>query len=175
MLVRSNDRHTRPLDVLPGPVRPSDEPLPEPPSLDRAAWIARDSGWVNGADPTEPPRAGRPNDHGIGDDDEGLGDGDGDTGTVTVTRTGRKLKKPSLYKVLFHNDDYTTREFVVYVLRTIFHHTEDEAVRIMWHVHTNGVGLAGVYTYEIAETKARKTEALARENQYPLRVTVEPE
>lgn len=123
-------------------------------------------------DRAEPPRASRPKDDDFGGGD---GDGEGDTGTVTVTRTGRKLKKPSLYKVLFHNDDYTTREFVVFVLRSVFHHSEDEAVRIMWHVHTNGVGLAGVFTYEIAETKARKTEALARDAQFPLRVSVEPE
>lgn len=98
-----------------------------------------------------------------------------ESGVATVTRPAKKTKQPPLYKVLFHNDDYTTREFVVYVLQTIFHHTEPDAVRIMWHVHTNGVGVAGVFTYEIAETKARKVEVLARQHEYPLRVSVEPE
>jgi ATP-dependent Clp protease adaptor protein ClpS len=96
-------------------------------------------------------------------------------GVATVTRTEKKLKKPPLYKVLFHNDDYTTREFVVFVLQTVFHHDEQAATRIMWHVHKSGVGVAGVYTYEIAETKARKVEALARANEYPLKVSLEPE
>jgi ATP-dependent Clp protease adaptor protein ClpS len=96
-------------------------------------------------------------------------------GTETVTRTEKKLKRPPLYKVVFHNDDYTTREFVVFVLQSIFHHDEASATRIMWHVHTQGAGVAGVYTHEIAETKAQKVEVLARENEFPLRVTVEPE
>jgi ATP-dependent Clp protease adaptor protein ClpS len=100
---------------------------------------------------------------------------DRESGTATVTRPEKKLKRPTLYKVLFHNDDYTTREFVVFVLQTVFHHDEASAVRIMWHVHTSGIGVAGVFTYEIAETKAKKVEALARENEYPLRVSVEPE
>ncbi len=98
-----------------------------------------------------------------------------DGGTATVTKSDKKLKRPPLYKVLFHNDDYTTREFVVYALQTIFHHDDATATRIMWHVHKNGVGVAGVYTYEIAETKAKKVEELARENEFPLRVTVEQE
>jgi ATP-dependent Clp protease adaptor protein ClpS len=100
---------------------------------------------------------------------------DRESGVATVEKTREKLKKPPLYKVLFHNDDYTTREFVVYVLQGVFHHDEASATRIMWHVHTNGVGIAGVFTYEIAETKAKKVEALARANEFPLRVSVEPE
>lgn len=100
---------------------------------------------------------------------------DQESGVATVQKPKEKLKKPPLYKVLFHNDDYTTREFVVYVLQSVFHHDEASATRIMWHVHTSGVGVAGVFTYEIAETKARKVEALARANEFPLRVSVEPE
>lgn len=96
-------------------------------------------------------------------------------GVVTRAKPAKKTKKPPLYKVLFHNDDYTTREFVVFVLTAIFHHDEATATRIMWHVHTQGVGVAGVYTYEVAETKATKVEALARSQQFPLRVTVEPD
>lgn len=101
---------------------------------------------------------------------------DRDGGVVLAPGKSKpKTKKPPLYKVLFHNDDYTTREFVVFVLQTVFFHSEAEATRIMWHVHLNGVGVAGVFTYEIAETKAKKVEALAAANEYPLRVSVEPE
>jgi ATP-dependent Clp protease adaptor protein ClpS len=94
---------------------------------------------------------------------------------VTVTKSKEKLKKPPLYKVLLHNDDYTTMEFVVYVLTTIFHKTEGEAFTIMLKVHVEGVGIAGIYTYEIAETKAQKVITLARENEFPLLATVEEE
>src|SRR5271169_3101052 len=73
-----------------------------------------------------------------------------DAGVVTQTRTRSKLKKPKLYKVLLHNDDYTTMEFVVFVLMSIFHRSETDAVQIMLHVHKNGIGVAGVYTYEVA-------------------------
>ena len=79
-----------------------------------------------------------------------------------------------MFKVLLHNDDYTTREFVVYVLERIFHHSEAEATRIMLHVHRNGVGVAGVFTREIAETKVHKVERLARQNEYPLVLSMEP-
>ncbi|MBZ0118630.1 MAG: ATP-dependent Clp protease adaptor ClpS [Sandaracinaceae bacterium] len=98
-----------------------------------------------------------------------------DGGTVTETRTERRVKRPRMYRVLLHNDDYTTREFVVEVLRAVFHHSETEAVRIMLHVHHNGVGVAGVFTREVAETKTKTVEQLAREHEYPLRVSMEPE
>lgn len=100
---------------------------------------------------------------------------DSDEGVVTETRRETRVKKPRLYRVLMHNDDYTTREFVVEVLRTVFHHSEGEAVRIMLHVHYNGLGVAGVFTREIAETKIRTVEQLAREREYPLRLSMEPE
>jgi len=100
---------------------------------------------------------------------------DPDSGVVTQTRPEKKLKKPPLYKVLLHNDNYTTREFVVAVLVEVFHKSESEAVQIMLHVHYNGIGVAGVYTYEVAETKVRKVEGLAKENGFPLRVSMEPE
>ncbi len=86
-----------------------------------------------------------------------------------------KLKKPPLYKVLLHNDDYTTREFVVLVLRDIFRKSESDAVQIMMHVHNNGVGIAGVYTYEVAEAKVDKTMNLARQFEFPLQMTLEAE
>ncbi|MCC6997118.1 MAG: ATP-dependent Clp protease adaptor ClpS [Deltaproteobacteria bacterium] len=98
-----------------------------------------------------------------------------DGGTAVATETRPKTKRPSLYKVLFHNDDYTTKEFVVSVLMSVFGHSENEANAIMMHVHATGIGVAGVFTYEVAETKAEKTMALAREFEYPLRVTVEKE
>lgn len=94
---------------------------------------------------------------------------------VTETRTKKKLARPRLYKVLLHNDDYTTREFVVYVLQTVFHKPEPEAVRIMLHVHHQGIGVAGLYTREVAETKVRTVEQLARQHEYPLRLSMEPE
>jgi ATP-dependent Clp protease adaptor protein ClpS len=90
-----------------------------------------------------------------------------------VTETEKKLKKPPLYKVLLHNDDYTTKEFVVQVLQYVFHKEPTEAVQIMLHVHRKGIGVAGVYSYEIAETKVALVESLARQNEYPLKCSME--
>ena len=100
---------------------------------------------------------------------------EGDTGVVTETRVKPKLKKPRLYKVLLHNDNYTTMEFVVQVLVGIFHKSESDAMAIMLNVHHRGAGIAGVYTYEVAETKVSKTMRLAREAQFPLLCTLEPD
>jgi len=99
-----------------------------------------------------------------------------ETGTLTRTRTKteRQLKKPPLFKVLLHNDDYTTREFVVWVLQTVFHKNETDAVAIMSHVHNHGIGVAGVYTFEVAETKVTKTMHLAKAQQFPLQLSIEP-
>ena len=96
-------------------------------------------------------------------------------GVVTETKTRQEVVRPRLYKVLMHNDNYTTREFVVQVLRTIFRHSETNATRIMLYVHHEGVGTAGVYPFEVAEMKARQTEQLAREQEFPLRLSLEPE
>ncbi|MEE8408298.1 MAG: ATP-dependent Clp protease adaptor ClpS [Myxococcota bacterium] len=90
-----------------------------------------------------------------------------------ATETEKKVEKPRLYNVLLHNDNYTTMEFVVMVLMTVFHRSEDDAVRIMLHVHTKDVGIAGTYSFEVAETKADKVKKLARENEFPLRSSVE--
>ncbi|MEQ8273793.1 MAG: ATP-dependent Clp protease adaptor ClpS [Deltaproteobacteria bacterium] len=95
--------------------------------------------------------------------------------TDVLAESEQKTKEPSLYKVLFHNDDYTTMEFVVSVLMTVFHHNQASAYRIMMHIHTNGMGVAGVYTKEVAETKVAQTVAIARKNEFPLEVTIEPE
>ena len=99
------------------------------------------------------------------------------TGVITRARpeTERKLKQPPMYKVLLHNDDYTSREFVVEVLCNIFHKAEVDAVQILLHVHQNGIGVAGVYTYEVAETKVRQVESLANECEFPLMLTIESE
>jgi ATP-dependent Clp protease adaptor protein ClpS len=86
-----------------------------------------------------------------------------------------KTKRPPMFKVLLHNDDYTTKEFVVMVLQSIFHLGEVDANQVMLHVHNNGVGVAGVYPYEIAETKIAKTLQLARRYEYPLQLSMEPE
>jgi len=98
-------------------------------------------------------------------------------GIVTERRTKEqtKTKKPSLYKCILLNDDYTPMEFVVEILKQIFHKQQAEATRIMLHVHQNGMGVAGVYPYEIAETKIRTVEELAKEAQFPLKCVMEKE
>lgn len=83
-----------------------------------------------------------------------------------------KVERPKLYEVLLHNDDYTTQEFVVYVLMKFFHHDEGTATQIMLHVHTKGVGVAGVFTYDVAETKASQVTRFAREHEMPLQCSV---
>jgi ATP-dependent Clp protease adaptor protein ClpS len=98
-----------------------------------------------------------------------------DAGTITEIKPQKKLKRPRLYRVLLHNDDYTTREFVVHVLQTVFHLGEQDSIRIMLHVHHNGIGVAGVFTREVAETKIKRVERMAQEHEFPLRVTMEPE
>ncbi len=86
-----------------------------------------------------------------------------------------RLKKPPLFRVLLHNDDFTTMDFVVEVLRQVFGKSEAEAFRVMWAVHTQGVGCAGVYTYEIAEMKVERVTQMARAREFPLLCTVEEE
>ncbi|MBT3359879.1 MAG: ATP-dependent Clp protease adapter ClpS [Rhodospirillales bacterium] len=99
----------------------------------------------------------------------------GDTNIGVATKTRVKVKKPSLYKVLMLNDDYTPMEFVVDALQRFFNKGTDEAIQIMLHVHQRGVGVCGLYTYEIAETKVGQVMDLARENQHPLQCTIEKE
>ena len=94
---------------------------------------------------------------------------------AVVTRTKAKLKKPPLYKVLLHNDDFTSMEFVVSILQTVFQRSEADAVRVMFQVHTEGVGVAGVYTHEIAEMKVAKVMTLAQAHEFPLLCTTEEE
>jgi ATP-dependent Clp protease adaptor protein ClpS len=105
--------------------------------------------------------------------DNGDGNDEGRAGALTLTRT--RTKKPSMYKVLMLNDDYTPMEFVVDVLQHIFQKNREEATKIMLHVHQKGVGICGVYTYEVAETKVTQTVDYARKNQHPLQCTLEKE
>lgn len=92
-----------------------------------------------------------------------------------VVKTRPKTRKPSMYKVLMLNDDYTPMEFVVHVLERFFQKSREEATRIMLHVHRRGVGVCGVYTYEVAESKVTQVMDLARQNQHPLQCTIEKE
>ena len=92
-----------------------------------------------------------------------------------ATETKRKVKQPPLYKVLLHNDDFTTQEFVVKILMGIFHHPRELAFEIMMHVHQRGIGIAGLFPYETAEAKVSQVHSLARENDFPLKCSLEPE
>jgi ATP-dependent Clp protease adaptor protein ClpS len=96
-------------------------------------------------------------------------------GTGTVVKTRPKTKKPSMYRVLLLNDDYTPMEFVVHVLERFFNKSREAATEIMLHVHHRGVGVCGVYTYEVAETKVTQTIDFARRHQHPLQCTMEKE
>ena len=103
------------------------------------------------------------------------GMGGGNNKTDVVTKTRPKTKKPSLYKVLLLNDDYTPMEFVVFVLEHFFSKNRDEATQIMLHVHRKGVGVCGVFTFEVAETKVAQVMDFARQHQHPLQCTMEKE
>jgi ATP-dependent Clp protease adaptor protein ClpS len=96
-----------------------------------------------------------------------------ESGVAVETR--KKVRRPQLYRVLIHNDDYTTQDFVVFVLKTIFHHSDEMAFQIMLHVHTRGIGVAGLFPYETAEAKSERVHTLARENEFPLKSSIEPE
>jgi len=91
------------------------------------------------------------------------------------TRTRHHVREPNLYKVLLHNDDYTTMEFVVEILMAVFNKSIEESTRIMLNVHQKGVGVCGIYTYELAETKVDTVERIARANDFPLKCSMERE
>lgn len=97
------------------------------------------------------------------------------TGTATKTRTKTKLQPPVLWKVILHNDDYTTQDFVVWVLKEVFRKPEGEAVRIMLDVHRRGKGVAGIFPFDVADTKIAQVKELAERNEFPLLCTLEPE
>jgi len=90
-----------------------------------------------------------------------------------VAESAEKVDQPPLFRVLPHNDDYTTMDFVVWVLQSIFAMAEEQAVQVMLNVHVKGIGTAGIYTYEIAEMKVEKTTAAAHEHEFPLLCTME--
>jgi len=107
------------------------------------------------------------------DDGGGSDQGDEQTGTMLKTRT--RTKKPSMYKVLLLNDDYTPMEFVVTILEKFFNKNKQESTDIMLHVHRRGVGVCGIFTYEVAETKVAQVMDYARANEQPLQCTMEKE
>jgi ATP-dependent Clp protease adaptor protein ClpS len=98
---------------------------------------------------------------------------DDDSGTQIVTKVRPKTKRPSLYKVLLLNDDYTPMEFVVHVLQDFFAMSNEKATQVMLHVHTRGVGVCGIFPRDIAETKVALVNQFSRENQHPLKCTME--
>jgi ATP-dependent Clp protease adaptor protein ClpS len=106
----------------------------------------------------------------MADKDEGT---PGTPGVGIATRTRAKAKKPSMYKVLLLNDDYTPMEFVVMVLQRFFNMDIEQATQVMLHVHQQGVGVCGVFSYEVAETKVNQVMDAARQNQHPLQCTLE--
>jgi len=97
-----------------------------------------------------------------------------DEGQVRIEKKTR-VRKPRMFRVILHNDDYTTMDFVVFVLKEVFHKSDSEAVHIMLKVHHTGQGIAGVYTRELAESRIDRVRELARSNQHPLRCSMEPE
>jgi len=105
--------------------------------------------------------------------DNGKRGGEEGPGTGVIVKAKPKTKKPAMYKVLMLNDDYTPMEFVVHILERFFNKNRQEATRIMLHVHRRGVGICGVYTYEVAETKVTQVMDFARQHQHPLQCTLE--
>ena len=109
----------------------------------------------------------------LGPERDSEGDDTGGAGVGVATRTRPKAKKPSLYKVLLLNDDYTPMEFVILVLQRFFRMGLEDATRVMLHVHQKGVGVCGIFTYEVAETKVTQVLDFARQHQHPLQCTME--
>jgi len=95
--------------------------------------------------------------------------------TVADSRADQRVEQPRMWRVLLHNDDYTTQDFVVWVLETVFRKPRAEAFAIMMSVHRSGLGIAGVFTHDVAATKVKTTQRLAEEHEFPLLVTMEPE
>jgi len=106
-------------------------------------------------------------------DKEDGNDDDNGVDLATKTKVAPKVKKPDLYRVLLLNDDFTPMEFVIHVLERFFRKTPEQATQIMLHVHNNGVGECGVFTYEVAETKVTQVMDFARKNQHPLQCVME--
>ena len=130
---------------------------------------------IPAAPPPEAPALRRAPVRAAGDDEGKAIDGDSDLGDQAgvATKTRARSKKPSQYKVLMLNDDYTPMEFVVMCLKRFFRMDLEQATRVMLHVHQKGVGVCGVYPYEVAETKVNQVMDFARQNQHPLQCTLE--
>ena len=94
---------------------------------------------------------------------------------IAISETEEEIKEPSMYKILLHNDDYTNMEFVVEILLSVFNKSIEDATITMLKVHREGIGICGVYTYEVAETKVNAVHVLAREREFPLKCTMEQE
>ncbi len=140
--------------------------IPRPaPHVGATMSDATKSGPTGPANPKGPDRPQGPSGPG--------GGGDDNPNIGVVVKTRPRTRKPAMYKVLMLNDDYTPMEFVVHVLERFFQKNRDEATRIMLHVHKRGVGVCGVFTYEVAETKVTQVMDLARQNQHPLQCTIE--
>ena len=118
-----------------------------------------------GVDRGVPPR--------LADDERKRKSGEGGPGTAVITKTKPQTKRPSMYRVLILNDDYTPMEFVVHVLERFFGKDHEAATRIMLHVHHHGIGECGIYTYEVAETKVTQVMDFARKHQHPLQCVME--
>lgn len=131
-------------------------------SSEASTLVAGQNGQENGPDTDGQDGGGQ---DGGGSDDE--------LQTNIVVQARPKTRRPAMYKVLMLNDDYTPMEFVVHVLERFFQKTRDEATNIMLHVHKRGVGVCGVFTYEVAESKVTQVMDLARQNQHPLQCTIE--
>jgi len=98
-----------------------------------------------------------------------------DESVVIEPQSDQQVERPRMWRVLLHNDDYTSQDFVVWVLETVFNKAQSEAFDIMMNVHLTGMGIAGVYTYDVAQTKVKTTRQLAEEHEFPLLVTLEVE
>lgn len=137
-------------------------------TLERGSFAMPVSGRARLATPADEAREAMSSKNDSNDNDD-----TGDTGTGIATKVKPKAKRPSLYRVLLLNDDYTPMEFVVLVLERFFQKNRDQATRIMLHVHHHGVGECGVYTYEVAETKVTQVMDFARKHQHPLQCVME--
>jgi ATP-dependent Clp protease adaptor protein ClpS len=130
------------------------------------------SGWQKELTPDEPAPSHRLRER-AADDERRRRGGNGAPGSAVITRTKPQTKKPSLYRVLILNDDYTPMEFVVHVLERFFNKDREAATRIMLHVHHHGIGECGIFTYEVAETKVTQVMDFARKHQHPLQCVME--
>jgi ATP-dependent Clp protease adaptor protein ClpS len=147
---------------------------PRPPTRLPSGLPRRPAGWSPTSGPiigptlaatAPPPR--------LADEDNNKRRGPGAPGTAVITKTKPQTKRPSLYRVLLLNDDYTPMEFVVHVLERFFNKDQEAAHRIMMHVHQHGIGECGIYTYEVAETKVTQVMDFARKHQHPLQCVME--